>query len=181
MPLPRGVDLLPDEVRAGLDPGEVPVAYEAATQLSGHSGIGAPERPPADLGFSFDPVAGGIQVNEDWMAAAVGGTNASGAVGSLADRFSRALEPASAHLLLTDRRLAVVATDAPLRGPVTQRVAFTVDRRAVAGARPAPRLFQRGRVRLDFVDGSWAMVMMGVVKRAAARRFLAACGAVTDP
>lgn len=176
MPLPRGIDLLPDTVRDQLDAGEVPLAWESATQLAGHSAIGGPERPAADLGFSANPLAGGVTVDQGWVDAKVGGVNAWGAAGSRADAVSRALGDGPANLLLTDRRLAVVVTDAPLRGPVTERVAVSLDRRDLVRVERAPRLLQRGRVRLRFVDGSWAMAMMGVFSAAPARRLIAAIG-----
>jgi hypothetical protein len=177
VPWPRGIDLLPDAVRDGLDPGEVPLAWESATQLAGHTAIGGgPERPAPGVGFSADPLAGGVTVDQGWVDAKVGGVNAWGAAGSRADAVTRALDAGPAHLLLTDRRLAVVVTDAPLRGPVTERLAVAVDRRELVAVERAPRLLQRGRVRLRFVDGSWAMAMMGVFSAAPARRLIAAAG-----
>lgn len=172
MPLPHGVDLMSEEARALLVEGEVPQAYELATQLAAHSGIGGSARPRADVQMHLDPLAPGLSVDPDWIAAKLGGVNAAGQVGSLADGFSQALGTGNGHLLVTDRRVIVVATDAPLRGPITQRLAFEVDRRAVTSIERAPRLLQRGRVKITFVDGSWAMAMMGVVKTAAARRLV---------
>jgi len=176
VPLPRGVELIPDEVHTFLVEGEVPQAYEAATQLAAHSGIGGSADPGPDVQLHFDPLAPGLSVDPDWIAAKLGGVNAAGVAGSLADGFSRAVETVG-HILLTDRRFAVIATDAPLRGPITQRIAFEVDPRAVASIERAPRLLQRGRVRITFVDGSWAMAMMGMFKAAAARRLIAAVSA----
>ena len=172
MPWPRGVELIPDEVHALLAEGEVPDAYEAAGQLAAHSGIGGSAHPRPDVQLHLDPLAPGLSVDPDWISATLGGVNAAGHVGSLADGFSRAVESIG-HILVTDRRLAVIATDAPLRGPITHRVAFEVDRRAVTSIERAPRLLQRGRVKITFVDGSWAMAMMGIVKAAAARRLVA--------
>lgn len=181
MPLPRGLDLITDEVRALLAEGEVPHAYELATQLAAHSGIGGTAHPRPDLQLHLDPLAPGLSVDPGWIAATLGGVNAAGQVGSLADGFSRALGAGNGHILLTDRRLAVIATDAPLRGPITQRLAFEVDRRAIASVDRAPRLLQRGRLAITFVDGSWAMAMMGIVKAAAARRLVDALGRAHPP
>lgn len=176
MPLPRGVDLLTDEVRDLLADGEAVEAYELATQLAAHSGIGGSADPRPDVQVHLDPLAPGLSVDPDWIAAKLGGVNAAGPVGSVADGFSRALEAGNGHVLLTDRRLAVIATDAPLRGPISQRLAFEVDRRVVTSVERAPRLLQRGRLKVAFVDGSWAMLMMGMLHPAAARRFVAALG-----
>lgn len=176
MPLPRGVDLMTDQTRALLLPGERPLAYELATQLAGHSGIGGDASPRAGVHFSPDPFVGGVQVNDGWLDAKVGGVNAAGGHGSLADQFSQALgRPTMAYVLLTDRRVMVVGDEGGFR-TTPPRIHFAVERRAVARLERAPRLLQRGRVRITFADGSWAMAMLGLLKAAAARRLLAATG-----
>lgn len=108
------------------------------------------------------------------MNVKIGGVNAAGGDGSLADGFSRALgASATMHIVVTDRRLLVVGDEGTVRTtPV--RIHFGVDRSAVVGAERAPRLLQRGRVRLTFVDRSWAMAMLGMIKSSAATRLLAA-------
>lgn len=174
MGLPRGLELITDEVRALLLPGEQPLAYELATQLAGHSGVGADPNPRSGVHLEANPFVGGIGVNQDWMDARLGGVNAAGARGSLADGFSRALAAsATMHLVVTDRRLLVVGDEGSLRStPV--RVHFGVDRRAVVRAERAPRLLQRGRIRFTFADGSWAMAMLGMIKTSAPKRLLEA-------
>lgn len=176
MPLPRGLELMTDEERAVLLPGERPLALELASQISGYSGIGRDEKP--SMGLGFDPVPGpgsGVQVDQGWMDAKVGGVNAAGAAGSLADRFSRALNiSANAKLLVSNRRVAVIANDGSLKGP--QQVHFEVERGGVVRAERTPRLLQRGRIKLTFADGSWATAMLGIVKTGAAERVLEALG-----
>lgn len=172
MALPRGIDLLPDEVRVLLLPGERPLAYELATQFAGHTGVGGDPRPRPGLHFDPDPLAGGIGADQGWVDSLIGGVNSAGAVGSLADGFTQALGvSASMHLVVTDRRLLVVGDEGSLRStPV--RIHFGVDRRAVVRAERAPRMLQRGRVRLAFADGSWAMAMLGLLKTGAVTRLL---------
>lgn len=174
MAIPRGVELMSDETRALLLPGERPLAYELATQLAGHSGVGGQPNPRAGVSLDRDPFNGGISVDQGWMDAKIGGVNAAGGHGSLADGFSRALDgSATMHLVVTDRRLLIVGDEGTVRTtPV--RIHFGVDRAAVVGAERAPRLLQRGRVRLTFADRSWAMAMVGIVKSSAATRLLAA-------
>ena len=84
MALPRGIDLLPDEVRVLLLPGERPLAYELATQLAGHTGVGGDPRPRPGLHFDPDPLAGGIGADQGWVDSRIGGVNSAGAVGSRA-------------------------------------------------------------------------------------------------
>ncbi|WP_446663973.1 hypothetical protein [Flexivirga sp. B27] len=173
MHVPTGLELMSDDERALLDAGERVLACESATQLAGHSGIGDEARPGPGVGFDADPMAGGVTVDQRWVDAAVGGVNAAGARGSLADRFSAALDVAAAKVVITDRRLLVLGDEGTLRTtPV--RIRFEVPRAGVVELTRAPRALQRGRVRISFRDGSWAMAMTGLVKKAAADRLVTA-------
>lgn len=170
-----GLGLMPDEVRAQLAPGEQALAYENATQLAGASGIRPAGPPRADVGWSWNPFVGGLTVNPDWIGAGLGGVNSGGAAGSLADQFSQHLERGT-HILITDQRFGVVGNVAGVLSTPDLRITWAVPRGTLVAVEPAPRLLQRGRLRLTFVDGSWAMAMLGMFVRRASRRFLAASG-----
>lgn len=179
MPLPKGVDLLPDEVRAMLPAGETPLSWELASSFAQASQVGG--TPKADVGFSMDPVAGGITVNQDWLDGKLTGFSAGGEVGQLGHRFEQALAgTGNCNILLTDTRLGVIDQRSGPKLTSAYVPAFGVELGAVSDIALDPRgLMQRGRVRISFADGSWATAMMGVFKTSAARRLIDAFHSAT--
>ena len=176
----RMLRLIPDTIKGMLAADETPLAYELAQQFGQADAIGhdAPTLRnsvtwnPSGL---LDPFGGPVDVNSDYVGAKMGGLTAGGADGSIGHRFSMALDvPGAGHLLLTTRRLAIVGSDFETLLSLTKKdvIYFSVDRRAVHSVKRAPRLFQRARVRLEFIDESWAMAMMGMFFTGAANRLI---------
>lgn len=175
--------MIPEGIINKLGSAEQPLAFEMAQQFAHADAIGR-EAPTVrnsttwDSSGFLDPTGGPLDVDVNWFSSRLSGLAAGGADGSLGDKFRIALGvPASDHLLLTTHRLAIVGGQSRgLSLDVTHDIYFSVDRRAVVNIQRAPRLMQRGRVRIDFADGSWAMAMMGMFLTRAANRFIAAFG-----
>ena len=81
-------------------PGERPLAWELAASFAQASAIGG--APRADVGFSFNPVAGGVTVNDGWLGGKLMGFSAGGAAGSIATHFERAMSTTGTENLLID-------------------------------------------------------------------------------
>lgn len=176
MRVPRGVDLLPAPVAAMLGPGERALSWEPVTNLAQATRVGGGPRP--EVGFSWDPVVGGIEANPEWVGGLVAGYAAGGENGSLGHQLERGIERiATTYVLLTSRRLLLLGeeVESPVRS--SYHATFAVDRASVRSIDLAPRLLQWGRVRVSFTDDSWGMLVMGIVLRGAARRLIAAVGA----
>lgn len=121
-------------------------------------------------GISFDPV-NGLSVGA-WDAAAerlVGGVSLSGAPGSLARVFRDAIDGDANHVILTDRRVI-----AAYLGPREGRTLWQGARELLVGVTLKPRLLQRGRVALGFVDGSVLCLMAGAFSQREAKRLVEA-------
>lgn len=108
----------------------------------------------------------------------IGGVAAAGHVGSYAHRLSAALSGKIGYAVVTDRRL-LLASQTP-RGEFEELE--SVPRQAVLSARRAGRIFQRGRVLLDFVDLSQIALMTGILSTGPANRLVSALttGVVRD-
>ncbi len=160
--------MIPPSIRASLAQGETALADVQVTTFAQGSAIGGKPRP--GVGMDWSPLVGGLTVNDRWFGGALAGYSAGGEHGSIAAGFARVLEDLGhARLLLTTHRVALY----PSGQWDSTRVllAFSIDRRALTEVGVAPRLFQHGRLRLQFADGSWAMAMAGVLLPIAARRF----------
>jgi hypothetical protein len=174
------VGLIPESARADLLPGETPVGYWLVSQLAGGWVDEPDEAPRAGLSLDLHPLGlvlggGGIDISPNWLAAKLGGVNGAGRPGSLGYALGAALQKGS-HLLVTDSRLCVVGDTAGLLKAPHERVVFAVPHAAVVGCERAPRLLQRGRVRLTLGDGTWAMAMMGMFSARTARRLQSLLG-----
>lgn len=178
MGIPSGLALLPDAVRAMLATGETPQAWELAHQLPGGTLDHGESRSGPLVSIDPSPVVPFEHVtgDVDRMHELMGGMQADAWSGSLAERVQQAMQHSPLHVLLTDRRLALVVEES--QGVVTLETAWrpllSIERRHVQTIVHDPRLMQRGRVRVTFADGSWSMLMLGMVRRTAADRLVAA-------
>lgn len=134
------------------------------------------ERGGPRAGTSFDPV-NGLSVGA-WEAAAqrfFAGVSLIGAPGSEARAVREAFNGSADHLVLTRERVIVAQLGADRAVRVWEASATHL-----VGARRLPRLLQRGRVALDFADGSTLCLMTGMFGAGQARRLVEAVGRLRD-
>lgn len=175
MRAPRKV---PDSVAAMLQSGETSLAYELAQADDAGHDASAPLDPGVfRAGDLLDPFTGPVEVNVDYLAARMAAAEPDDTQHATGQRFRLALGvPGAERLLLTTQRLAVIGGDLDrLFAPDKKdMIYFSVERCAVRSIRRAARTFQRGRVRLEFADGSWATAMMGMLCTGPADRLVEA-------
>ncbi|MDO5684403.1 MAG: hypothetical protein Q4G46_16455 [Propionibacteriaceae bacterium] len=152
-----------DELATVVEPGERVLNATMVSYLPGRERRGRPDS------VTFDPINGldSSRLN-DAAVEAMGGTSLHGADGSLADQLSNVIGAAS-HLVITDRRVLVVDL-----GTGSAKLRWSAPRAAIVSMEWAPRLLQRGRVRVQLADGSTVLVVAGMLSGGAAKRLVAA-------
>ena len=173
MPLNR-LEIFEEKLSRILDPGETALFLGTAMYVAGEEQLG-PDRPLSKATLKpVDIVLGLGTPFEREIMAFLNGRSLVGDRGCQAEALARVLDGIP-DLLVTDRRLLAVTQQGD-----AFRTLWQAPRPEVIAAAPAPRLGQMGRVRLVLSDGSGLAVVLGLIFRSRARRFLAALQPVAD-
>lgn len=157
------LNLYRSELEALCMPGETPIALNAVMYMQGKEEVGNMSS------ITFDPI-NGLDVSR-WNDAAdkfVGGTSLIAPNGGMALGMHRVLD-GSMELMLTNLRLVLIK--GTLGSPKGLQVVWACNLNDVANIQHQPRLTQRGRLLIQFVDGSAIRLMAGFISGKKARAF----------
>ncbi len=181
-----GLSSLPPSIDALLAPGERVLAWESAA-LWGDQRIGRTGRPRAITGVNLNPIdvvgSGVVEADDGLFDRWLSGVALTGAAGSLAaglgahlDREGMARVAVTTGRLVLVRAQLVTVTGADGRKVVEEQTTalWSTPRHTIRSATHRPRPLMASRLVLEFVDGSTAALMCGVLSPRPARRLRAA-------